>query len=351
MYIDRCAWIQIPIKTNLLNHDLLIHYRDSLPDLIKLGNENRQLSKDNNALLNKLSISENRNRELEKALQILEEKYKSENDNLKSENDNLKSEIKKLNKRIQIIKSVNSKDLKESKTKNSENSDYLFKKNTKIQKSKSMGYQLFHEDSDDRNEDEILTDKQKINKNQQKIIKSPSSILLPPSSQQKKKIPSNPESPKPETQISNHNEKSQSSDDEFLNNFLDTAIPFENEKKDQTKKVSLLPTPQMLPELLEDVKKSELHEIHLIVTRILATSFPSMTAMKEYYVNILNSYALTLRKIPLSSPDIHQIATFFVTFANRVSPSALENFKKTLTNHKELLSLIEALETTPLFDE
>lgn len=319
-----------------------------MPDLIKLGNENRQLSKDNNALLNKLSISENRNRELEKALQILEEKYKSENDNLKSENDNLKSEIKKLNKRIQIIKSVNSNDLKESKTKNSENADDLFKKNTKIQKSKSTGYQLFNEDSDDRNEDEILTDKQKINKKQQKIIKSPSSILLPPSSQPKQKIISNPESPKPETQTSNHNE---SSDDEFLNNFLDTAIPFENEKKDQTKKVSLLPTPQMLPELLEDVKKSELHEIHLIVTRILATSFPSMTAMKEYYVNILNSYALTLRKIPLSSPDIHQIATFFVSFANRVSPSALENFKKTSTNHKELLSLIEALETTPLFDE
>lgn len=139
------------------------------------------------------------------------------------------------------------------------------------------------------------------------------------------------------------NQKNENQNDEVEND-SDTKIP-ETKKVKKQKKVCILPSPQPIPELLKEIKSTDIDQIDQIVTRVLAESHSSITALKKRYVDILNNFAINIRSSN-NINDIHQVISFFVKFSLRISPESLDLFKKSVSSNRKLTSTIQAIEET-----
>lgn len=339
-------------------NDILINIRKELGDTIKLESDIKELK-----------------RQLEE--RDAEIKYlKSENDFLKQENQKYKDAIQRKKFKIKDLKSKN-RELNEShanlkrsiSTKNIESSiKKQLKPKIPLKKSKSTTDPL-HEDID-----QIFHIQQDLTPNSPSLMKD--SYSAP---KRKSKFELFDDYFK-EGNSTNQNEEKQADSstsisdnppevtplfviekvkDEDENNDNDNNM--ENEDKSQqqdiqiqeTKKVkttkqkkqSVLPSPQPISELLEEIKALDIDQIDPIVTRVLAESYSSITALKRRYVDILNTFAVSIKKSK-KVDDIHQIVSFFVKFASRVSPESLELFKKSISSNRELSSAILTAEET-----
>lgn len=338
-------------------NDILINIRKELGDTIKLESDIRELKKQ----------LEDREEEI---------KYlKSENDFLKQENQKYKDAIQRKKFKIKDLKSKN-RELNEShanlkRSISLKNMEASIKKPLKskvpLKKSKSTTDplnedldQIFHIQQDltpnspslmmesystprKKSKFELFDDYFKegnsTSQNEKKQADSPTNISdYPP------KVTPLFVIEKVKDDDQNNNDNNVKKENEFQQQ--DTQIQeTKNVKTTKQKKQNVLPSPQPISELLEEIKTLDIDQIDPIVTRVLAESYSSLTALKRRYVDILNTFAVSIKKSK-KVDDIHQIISFFVKFALRVSPESLELFKKSISSNRELSTAILTVEET-----
>ncbi|OHS94335.1 hypothetical protein TRFO_11192 [Tritrichomonas foetus] len=116
--------------------------------------------------------------------------------------------------------------------------------------------------------------------------------------------------------------------------------------KKTAKKENVLPKPYIIPDLLKEIRESEVSHFDFIISRILAAQFTTILSMKKYYSEILNTIGVSIRTLDEKSPDLQNYISFFIKFAKRISPQSLENLKKSVASKHELESMISAIEDT-----
>ena len=118
------------------------------------------------------------------------------------------------------------------------------------------------------------------------------------------------------------------------------------EKKQRTKKEKILPQPSLLPDLIKEIKNSDLEKLDGIVDRVLTEKFSSLSAAKKRYAEIINTLAISIRNDRSNSNTITSLITFFIKFSNRISPNSITAFANTIKSDKNLLSLFHSIEVT-----
>lgn len=346
----RSSWKIIYQNLNLMDEYYEILKRD-LPDTIKLLSENIDLKR-------RFKIIENEYNDLKIKYRKLEDEKKK----YKSAYELKVFEIKDLNSKIQNL-TESQASLRRSLSCKTVNSNIKNPPKSKVplKKSKSISQNL------DESIDEIIQDLHNAN----------TTVAFTDSPAKKKKdnldtfdeyfadnfsIQENNNKSSSLTSISNHSAIQKFSTPHFIienekeANETNGAIDFENEiktgsntevnkkvKTQKKKKESILPAPQPISDLLREIKSTDFDQIDSLVTRVLAESISSITALKKRYLDIINTIAVSIKTT--NNPDeIHQVILFFIKFSMRISPESLDLFKKSVSSNHKLTSTILAIE-------
>lgn len=332
---------------------------DILPDRIKIINENIQLKKENE----------------DYKIQI--EQLTQENDALKKENKHHKSQLQNKDFEIKSLKSKNKELKKNFLNMKKSSSQKIFDADTEtpsimkvpLKKSRSVSQRLINEidkfvDSENKEKEPAKKSTKKSNlKNLQgkknKFVLFDDYFKDNNQSEEENNNTGNPTELKETVPIISinpliDNEENQIEDNENQNE--DSAKQIEEEfnqlakenkkvKNLKKKKEKVLPSPQSIPDLIKEIKEADMDQIDSIVTRVLAESFTSLTALKRRYLDLLNNFAVSIKSTSVDTDTI-PIVSFFVKFALRISPESLESFKKSVASNQRLTSIISAVEET-----
>ena len=108
----------------------------------------------------------------------------------------------------------------------------------------------------------------------------------------------------------------------------------------KTKKLSLIPQRSPLPDILTKITATEPDKMVPLVRSILCEHHPSLSAMRKFYMTLLNSAYVKLMTLRSQSPEIKPLLSFIYLFSERVAPKVHTTFMSKISGNQDLKSFL-----------
>lgn len=116
--------------------------------------------------------------------------------------------------------------------------------------------------------------------------------------------------------------------------------PPQSKPRAKTKKISLIPQRSPLPDILTKITATEPGKMVPLVHSILCEHHPSLSAMRRFYMTLLNSAYVKLLTLHSESPEIKPLLSFIYLFSERVAPKVHATFMSKIAGNRDLKSFL-----------